>query len=69
MLLVIMRINRNNLSNIRPLTPQRSLLLSTIREAGTHLDAKELYRRATRKTLVLALLQFTVVYAYLRNKA
>jgi len=63
MLLVIMRINRNNLSNIRPLTPQRSLLLSTIREAGTHLDAKELYRRATEKDASISL---ATVYRSLR---
>ena len=58
-----MRINRNNLSNIRPLTPQRSLLLSTIREAGTHLDAKELYRRATEKDASISL---ATVYRSLR---
>jgi len=61
MLLMIMRINRN--SNIRPLTPQRSLLLSTIREAGTHLDAKELYRRATEKDASISL---ATVYRSLR---
>ena len=52
---LIMRISRNNPSNIRPLTPQRSLLLSTIREAGTHLDAKELYHRATEKDASISL--------------
>ena len=58
-----MRINRNNPSNTRPLTPQRSLLLSTIREAGTHLDAKELYRRASEKDASISL---ATVYRSLR---
>jgi len=58
-----MRINRNNRSNIRPLTPQRSLLFSTIREAGTHLDAKELYRRAIEKDASISL---ATVYRSLR---
>jgi len=63
MLVVIMRINRNKVTNIRPLTPQRSLLLSTIREAGTHLDAKELYRRASEKDASISL---ATVYRSLR---
>ena len=58
-----MRINRNNLSNIHPLTPQRRLLFSTIREAGTQLDAKELYRRATEKDASISL---ATVYRSLR---
>lgn len=58
-----MRINRNNLSNIHPLTSQRRLLFSTIREAGTHLDAKELYRRATEKGASISL---ATVYRSLR---
>jgi len=58
-----MRINRNNPSNTRPLTPQRSLLLSTIREAGTHLDAKELYRQASEKDASISL---ATVYRSLR---
>jgi Fur family ferric uptake transcriptional regulator len=59
----INRNNRNNLSNIRPLTPQRSLLLSTIQAAGTHLDAKELYRRAIEKDASISL---ATVYRSLR---
>jgi len=33
----------------RPVTAQRRLLLDTLREAKGHLDAKELYRRASEK--------------------
>lgn len=33
----------------RPVTPQRRLLLNIMREAGRHLDAKELYRRAIER--------------------
>jgi Fe2+ or Zn2+ uptake regulation protein len=45
-----MRINRNQGKiKARPVTPQRSLLLNIMREAGKHLDAKELYRRASER--------------------
>jgi Fe2+ or Zn2+ uptake regulation protein len=46
-----MRINRNN-SLQKPVysqTRQRHLLLEIIREAGGHVDAKELFRRASDK--------------------
>jgi Fe2+ or Zn2+ uptake regulation protein len=33
----------------RPLTNQRRLLLKLLRNAGQHIDAKELYRRASAK--------------------
>jgi len=51
-----MRINRNQGEiKARPVTPQRSLLLSIMREAGKHLDAKELYRRASEKDANISL--------------
>ncbi|MFO7772389.1 MAG: transcriptional repressor [Dehalococcoidia bacterium] len=34
---------------VSPVTPQRRLLLDIIRGAGKHLDAKELYRRASER--------------------
>jgi Fur family ferric uptake transcriptional regulator len=48
---------------IRPLTTQRKLLLDTIREVGGHLDAKELYRRASEKDESISL---ATVYRNLR---
>ncbi len=41
--------NRNNDNPIRghPLTNQRRLLLKVLRDAQSHVDAKELYRRAS----------------------
>jgi Fur family ferric uptake transcriptional regulator len=44
-----MRINRNyeNEMQGRPQTKQRLLLLKLIREAEGHIDARELFRRAT----------------------
>ena len=44
-----MRNNRNSSKGIEghPLTIQRRLLLNLLRDAGGHIDAKELYRRAT----------------------
>jgi Fur family ferric uptake transcriptional regulator len=48
---------------IRPLTTQRKLLLDTIREVGRHLDAKELYRRASEKDESISL---ATVYRNLR---
>ena len=44
-----MRNIRNHRSEIAgyPLTAQRQLLLQLIRDAGGHVDAKELYRRAS----------------------
>ncbi len=43
-----MRIKRNHAPAIkdRPVTAQRQLLLDVLREARSHVDAKELYRRA-----------------------
>jgi len=47
----------------RPVTPQRRLLLSIMREAGSHLDAKELYRRASERDPNISL---ATVYRNLR---
>ena len=59
-----MRSNRNPpTDNLHPLTPQRRLLLSTMEAAGTHLDAKELYRRASEKDAGISL---ATVYRNLR---
>ena len=59
-----MRSNRKTRTiNLRPLTPQRKFLLSTIQEARTHLDARELYRRAIEKDLSISL---ATVYRSLR---
>ena len=46
-----MRINSNRIysQKERPSTPQRRLLLDTLREAKGHLDARELYRRAVER--------------------
>ena len=46
-----LRLNRNQHDQMRghPLTSQRLLLLELIRQAGAHIDAKELYRRASSK--------------------
>ena len=44
-----MKINRNKAVTILPNTSQRRLLLSIIQEAEMHLDAKELYRRASER--------------------
>ena len=46
-----------------PVTPQRRLLLSIMREAGRHLDAKELYRRASERDPNISL---ATVYRNLR---
>jgi len=59
-----MRINRNQLQmKGRPVTPQRRLLLSVIQETERHLDAKELYRRASEKDASISL---ATVYRNLR---
>ncbi|MBN2186804.1 MAG: transcriptional repressor [Dehalococcoidia bacterium] len=51
-----MQINRNyEQSKIKPVTAQRSLLLSIMQETGMHLDAKELYRRASKKDANISL--------------
>ena len=51
-----MQINRNyEQRKLTPVTAQRSLLLSIIRQAGMHLDAKELYRRASKKDANISL--------------
>ena len=47
----------------KPVTPQRRLLLSIMREAGRHLDAKELYRRASERDPNISL---ATVYRNLR---
>ena len=57
-----MRINRNQ-ARKRPVTPQRKLLLNIIQEAQTHLDAKELYRRAIERDPGISL---ATVYRNLR---
>ncbi len=44
-----MKINRKKSIVILPDTSQRRLLLSIIQEAKRHLDAKELYRRASER--------------------
>ena len=46
-----MRLNRNPINQMQghPLTSQRRLLLELIRETHRHIDAKELYRRASVK--------------------
>jgi Fur family ferric uptake transcriptional regulator len=59
-----MRINRNQRQiKATPVTPQRRLLLSVIRDAGKHLDAKELYRRASERDPSISL---ATVYRNLR---
>jgi Fe2+ or Zn2+ uptake regulation protein len=47
----------------RPVTPQRRLLLSVIQETERHLDAKELYRRASERDPKISL---ATVYRNLR---
>ena len=45
-----LRLNRKELEmQGHPLTAQRRLVLELLRNAGGHIDAKELYRRATDK--------------------
>ena len=48
---MIMSLNRNHPNQMQghPLTSQRRLLLKLIRQADGHVDAKELYRRASSK--------------------
>ena len=58
-----MRINRTNGTKIQPDTPQRRLLLSVMKEAKIHLDAKELYRRAIERDPSISL---ATVYRNLR---
>ena len=60
-----MRINRKQYRDMkdRPLTAQRQLLMDTLREAGGHLDARELYRRASAKDPHISL---ATVYRNLR---
>ena len=51
-----MRINRTDeQAGAWPVTPQRRLLLSVMKEAGTHLDARELYRRASERNTNISL--------------
>jgi len=59
-----MRINRSKQQiEVKPVTPQRRLLLSVIQEAGRHLDAKEVYRRASERDPNISL---ATVYRNLR---
>lgn len=59
-----MRINRTtNVNAGRPSTHQRKLLLDILQEAKGHLDATELYRRATAKDKRISL---ATVYRNLR---
>jgi Fe2+ or Zn2+ uptake regulation protein len=60
-----MRINHNQEARVKatPVTPQRRLLLSIMREAGRHLDAKEVYRRASERDPNISL---ATVYRNLR---
>ena len=59
-----MRINcTDEQAGARPVTPQRRLLLSVMKEAGTHLDARELYRRASERNAYISL---ATVYRNLR---
>ena len=60
-----MRGIRNSDSEIdgHPLTVQRQLLLTLIRNAGGHIDAKELYRRASSQDESISL---ATVYRGLR---
>ena len=59
-----MQINRNHEQiKAKPVTAQRRLLLGVIQEAGTHLNAKDLYRRASEKDASISL---ATVYRNLR---
>jgi len=59
-----MKINRvHERMKAKPATPQRRLLLSVMQEAERHLDAKELYRRASEKDAGISL---ATVYRNLR---
>jgi Fur family ferric uptake transcriptional regulator len=58
-----MRITRARQTTTQPDTWQRRLLLSVIQEAGIHLDAKELYRRASERDARISL---ATVYRNLR---
>jgi Fe2+ or Zn2+ uptake regulation protein len=59
-----MRINHNREEiKAMPVTPQRKLLLGIMREAGKHLDAKEVYRRASERDPNISL---ATVYRNLR---
>jgi Fur family ferric uptake transcriptional regulator len=58
-----MRISRSRQTTTQPDTWQRRLVLSVIQEAGEHLDAKELYRRAAEKDARISL---ATVYRNLR---
>ena len=60
---VRMRINRTHGTKIQPDTPQRRLLFDVIQEAERHLDAKELYRRASERDPSISL---ATVYRNLR---
>jgi Fur family ferric uptake transcriptional regulator len=50
-----MKINRNKHVRTQPDTSQRKLLLSIMQEAEDHLDAKELYRRASERDASISL--------------
>ena len=42
-------LNQSELTEVHPLTNQRRLLLDVLREADGHINAKELYRRASAR--------------------
>ena len=44
-----LKLKQNELTKGHPLTTQRRLLLKLLQEADRHMDAKELYRRASAK--------------------
>ncbi len=52
-----LRLSRNEADQMqgRPLTKQRRLLLELIDHAGGHVDAKELYRRASNRSQAISL--------------
>ena len=45
----MIRISNRKAARSYPLTAQRKLILSIIKEAGEHIDAKEIYRRANER--------------------
>jgi Fur family transcriptional regulator, ferric uptake regulator len=53
-----MRINRTEPTTTEPQTWQRRLLLTIMEEAEKHLDAKELYRRASERDARISLATF-----------
>ena len=60
---MILNRNKDNSTQIRPLTNQRRLLLEILRDANDHIDAKELYHRAISRDESVSL---ATVYRALR---